>query len=180
MIQLHPNEKIILIVRKHWVVLLEHTAMAVLLAAVSLVLFPFARSLLASYAPLGADVEMWHVVISFFFVIYLMSLFAALFFALMDYYLDMWIITDKRIIDIEQRGLFSRETAEVPVSNVQDVTLDVHGILRTIFKFGTIKLQTAGMREFFIKDVPHLHRIKDEVLKYAHGQQQTKESRSKN
>src|SRR3989338_3096464 len=39
-----------------------------------------------------------------------------------DYYLDVWIVTNERIINIEQRGLFSRTVSEQKLYRVQDVT----------------------------------------------------------
>ena len=99
-----------------------------------------------------------------------MVLLTFLFYFWADYYLDMWIITTERIIDINQLGLFSREISEIPLRHVQDVTIEVHGIIETFLKFGTIKIQTAGEREFTIDTVPRLYEAKDLILKYSREQ----------
>ncbi len=90
--------------------------------------------------------------------------------AWMDYYLDMWIVTEKRVINIDQRGLFSREISEIPMANIQDVTVEVHGLMETLLGFGTVRIQTAGEREFTIDDIPRLNPVKDAILEYAHRQ----------
>ena len=73
-----------------------------------------------------------------------------------DYYFDVWIITDRRIVDIEQLGLFRRNVSELEHSKVQDVTTEIHGILPTLLKFGFVYVQTAGKKTRFIfKQVPH-------------------------
>lgn len=73
-----------------------------------------------------------------------------------DYYFDAWIITDRRIVDIEQQGLFRRNVSELEHSKIQDVTTEIHGILPTILKYGFVYVQTAGKKgRFVFKEVPH-------------------------
>ena len=43
-----------------------------------------------------------------------------------DFYLDLWVITNDRIVDVEQFGLFSRTVSELDLFRIQDVTTDVH------------------------------------------------------
>lgn len=163
MITLGENEKIILEVRKHWfLVAAPSLSFIILLLVPPLVLFflPLAERAL----PSPATIPFAH------FILTLYSMIILLLFFLMwtNYYLDMWIITSERIIDIEQHGLFQREISEIPLSRVQDVTIEVRGIIETFLKFGTIRIQTAGEREFFIRGVPRLYEIKDAILKGGH------------
>jgi uncharacterized membrane protein YdbT with pleckstrin-like domain len=104
---------------------------------------------------------------NFLITLYLGLLMAFLFFEWADYYLDTWIITSRRIIDVEQNGLFDRHIAEIPLSRVQDITIEVKGLIETLLHFGTIRIQTAGERDFFIHDVPHLQELKDAILAQA-------------
>lgn len=85
-------------------------------------------------------------------------LFIVLFFfnAFIDYHLDVWIVTTKRIIDIEQKGLFNRVISEQTIDKVQDVAATQKGVFPTFFNYGTIQIQTAGKVErFFFLQVPH-------------------------
>ncbi len=75
---------------------------------------------------------------------YYLTLITWLFIAWVDYYLDVGIVTDKRIIDIDQRGLFRRNVAELDCKMVQDINADKTGILQTLFNFGDVIVQTAG------------------------------------
>jgi len=81
-----------------------------------------------------------------------------------DYYLDMWILTDKRLIDIEQTGLFQREVSEIPLFRIQDMTVSISGFLATFLKFGTIAVQTAGEKDFHIRDISKVYEIKDLIM----------------
>ena len=63
--------------------------------------------------------------------------------------MDKWIITDRRIIDIEQRGLFSREVSAISFRNLEDITVDTAGFFATILRYGTLAVQSAGAEPQF-------------------------------
>lgn len=96
-----------------------------------------------------------------------------------DYYLDVWIITTKRLIDIRQSSLFSRQISEFQIDRVQDVTIDIHGIIPTLLKFGNLRVETASASSFTIEDAPHLYEAKDFILEYS-GQVKPPAQSSKN
>lgn len=165
MIQLHENEHIILLLHKHWFVMVRTALGIVSLVALLAVVLPLLPLLTGRLDPDLASAAMGLGIAA-----YLMMILLFAFFSWMDYYLDMWIVTEKRIIDVDQRGLFSREVSEIPMASVQDVTVEVHGIIQTMLGFGTIRIQTAGEREFTIDEIPHLGPVKDAILNYAHQQ----------
>jgi len=77
-----------------------------------------------------------------------------------DYYLDVWIVTNMRIINIEQKGLFSRVISEKDLDIMQDVTSDVSGFLSTLLEYGDVFIQTAAETERFIfKEVPFAQEV---------------------
>lgn len=83
-----------------------------------------------------------------------------------DYYFDVWIITDERIINTEQKGLFVRQTSELDFTKVQDVTSNVTGILPTFLNFGDVFIQTAGeVERFQFRQVPDPVAIKDLIMR---------------
>ncbi|OGZ95886.1 MAG: hypothetical protein A2847_01910 [Candidatus Sungbacteria bacterium RIFCSPHIGHO2_01_FULL_50_25] len=162
MISLYENEKILIIVWKHWFVMLR-----TLLLFLGILLFPVVVMLFLPYAERFFPPELFRPATNFFLVLYFALLAAFLFHEWIDYFLDTWIITTKRIIDVEQHGLFSREVSEIPLSRVQDITIEVHGIIETLLGFGTIRIQTAGERDFYIHDVPRLQTLKDLIMQSA-------------
>jgi len=88
------------------------------------------------------------------------------FFSFIDYYLDVWIITSERIIDIRQNGFFSRVIAEQRLDKVQDVTSEVHGFFPTILKYGDVHIQTAAEQgRFNFQEIPHPEKVRDLVIK---------------
>ncbi|MEX1113527.1 MAG: PH domain-containing protein, partial [Patescibacteria group bacterium] len=78
----------------------------------------------------------------------------------LDYYLDVGVVTDKRVVDIDQLGLFRRNVDELDCKVIQDVTVSRHGFLQTIFNFGNLEIQTAGeRRNFEFRGIPNPEEI---------------------
>ena len=59
------------------------------------------------------------------------------------YFLNVWVLTNKRITTIKQRRFFYREVASLLLPRIQDVTTDVAGILPSLLGIGDIKVQSA-------------------------------------
>ncbi len=82
-----------------------------------------------------------------------------------DYYLDVWTVTNERIVDIVQSGLFSRTVAETRFYTIQDVTTKVSGIFPTLFNYGDISIQTAGHIEHFkMLQVPNPYKLARRIM----------------
>ena len=148
------------------------------LALMSLLLFGAAVYFLVHGVPQGAIdvVEKQELLtatdpnytIIFFLFIVLMFLWNFAFMIITNYYLDCWVITDRRTIHTELRGFFSRFYSSVSHYKVQDVTVDVRGILPTIMKYGDLKIQTAGaFRKFVFRQIPEPYETKKVLLEQS-------------
>jgi hypothetical protein len=85
-----------------------------------------------------------------------------------EYWLDIFIVTDKRVLDIDQKGLFDRTVSELRLYRTQDVTAQVKGFLHTILDYGDIFIQTAGEQErFHFEDIPHPNQIAKSILEMS-------------
>ncbi len=145
------DEDIILILRRHWLTFIFKFFPIIL----GVILLVFTHFVLADMMDSWFSVENLDVV---YFIESVMAMFLWLiaFIFWIDYYFDAWIITDHRIIDIEQQGLFRRNVSELEHSKIQDVTTEIHGILPTILKYGFVYVQTAGKKgRFIFKEVPN-------------------------
>ncbi len=54
------------------------------------------------------------------------------------------VLTDKRIIDIDQRGFFDRIVTEVAYTQIDEASYRVKGFWATIFRYGSIRLDLNG------------------------------------
>lgn len=123
-----------------------------LIFALALVLF---RRFGLTYLP-GLFEGQFGIVTRLFLQIYTLFLILALFLIWLIYYLNVQIITDRRIVDIDQVGLFFHEISELHIANIEDVTSDISGVLGTVFNYGDVFVQTAGNTERFeFSDVPN-------------------------
>ncbi len=101
-----------------------------------------------------------------FSLIYYLFLWLFVFIVWIDYYYDIWLITNQRLLDIEQKGFFSRTVSELDLKRIQDITSEVHGILSTLFEFGDIHIQTAGEKNrFILKAIPHPITVRRKIVK---------------
>lgn len=79
--------------------------------------------------------------------------------------LDAWVATTKRILNIEQKGLFSRVVSELPLDKIEDVTVMVHGVIPTLLHYGDLRIQTAGEEEHFLFDnVPNPQKVAQQIM----------------
>jgi hypothetical protein len=89
----------------------------------------------------------------------------------LNYYLDIWIITDKRIVNIEQKRLFSREISSLRLDNIQDVKIEMHGIINTLFKIGNMQVQTSSPEiEFILPQAINPENVKHIIME-AHNRE---------
>ncbi len=163
MIQFFEGEKIILERRRHWYVLFIEGLIIFVLA-----ISPFFIFLIGGVFPqlgqlLFGQMKMVMAVL-FFLCLWWQWLWIIFFIFWTNYYLDVIIVTDKRIIDIEQRGLFNRDQVIIHLKNIQDIKVEVFGILATLLKFGSLHIHTAGAtKELLIEKIPKPHEIKNTI-----------------
>lgn len=101
--------------------------------------------------------------------------------------LDSMVLTNQRLIDIDQRGIFFREISECSLEAIQDVRVQQKGVAAHVFDYGTIKVQTASRDEHFelthvrypIQMQELLFTIRQKYIsKTRHGAQDDKEETS--
>ena len=151
-------EKIELFLRRHWLVLFF-----IYFGFGALILFGFLGFYSANkfFILEGNSFNLALFLLNF----YILLVWYFLFKALTDFYLDTWIVTDHRILEIHQLGLFKRDISELRLSKIQDVNVKVEGILPTFFNYGEVVIQTAGViPEFKFEQVPNPQQIKDRIL----------------
>ena len=155
------NETISLVVREHWFHLFLKILVWVFFAAALVLFNRFAQADLPGILD-GTEGQ----VTLLFVQVYTLFLVLALFLIFNFYYLTMQVITNIRIVDINQEGLFSHVISELNVDKIEDVTSRVNGIFGTIFNYGDVLIQTAGKEEHFIfHSVPNPTEIEKVVLK---------------
>ena len=154
------HENVLVFTRRHWFILLGPIVGAAFASIVPLIFVVAGAKFLIQYNLSGAFTLAW--------VIYLMVVWFVLFYKLTMYALDTWIVTEERIIDILQIGLFRRKVSELHLESIQDTSVNTHGIAQSYLNFGNIEIQTgATMQRFLFEEVPNPIDIKDTIMKAA-------------
>ncbi len=152
-LQLEPNEIILTQVRKHWFILFANI-FGIVLAGI----LPLIFGVVALYFAPVSMIAKITIAPSYFiagYAAWLLLLWMALFNIWTNYYLDVWTVTNVRLIAIDQRGFFNRSMASFRLDRLQDVIVTVDGFIPTLLDFGTLELQTAGeARNFKASGLP--------------------------
>jgi membrane protein YdbS with pleckstrin-like domain len=159
-----PDEHILRIIRRDLFILFKKVLLFIVL-----IILPFAFFILTFvWIPSLYDNEIIYPLIVLGISAYYLFAWLFFFFLFIDYYLDAWIITSERIININQQGFFSRTISEQRLTRVQDVTSEVEGVMPTIMKYGNVYVQTAAEKQRFnFLEVPNPDEIRDFIIKQA-------------
>lgn len=178
-IHLEADEKIIEVIRKHWFIIVTELAGLAFLACLPLLAEIFFASLpdaaTASLPDLPA-LAPYFIFGSAAWVLIVLMMAAA---AWTHYYLDLWVITTRRVVLIDQRGFFRRFISSFRLERLQDMNIEINGIIPTLLNFGTIEAQTAGgsNERFESKHMPDPKRIKATILAAAEALTSTQAAR---
>jgi hypothetical protein len=145
-----PNEVIKHVVRKHWIIHVKIMMFFLVLTVVPTVIY-FGLQFRFDFLELTANAKRWITLIYFLY----MDL--ALLLTLIRWIeeeLDIVIVTNERIISIDQVSFLHRTISETELSQVQDVKHVAKGIMANVLGFGSLEVQTAAQKiMFMIKNV---------------------------
>lgn len=127
-----PTEKIILLVRSH-----PFTQIFWIINVFIILLFIFIiDSVVITYFNY---IQMFF--INIFAVVFTLSY---IWFNFLNWYFNVGIITNKRVIDIDFFNVLYKEITVAQLDKIQDVTIKSGGYIEAFFNYGTIFIQTAG------------------------------------
>ncbi len=165
--ELEADEHVVLKARKHWLLFLIQ-----LLPYVVLALMPFLIRPLLNLAPELARYA------SFFdyssalgragLGVWLLLVWTGGWGSFTRYFLNLWVLTNERLVEIEQKGYFRREVSSLLLTRVQDVTTKISGVLPSLLDIGDISVQSAGaVNEFNMRGIARPQQMRDLILKYV-------------
>lgn len=158
------SEHVLFHARLHWIVLLSRLLSYGILGAAGSGVIVLLFALL--YAGNAQDIlntvsdTMW--LLDLWFA----GTLTAILYAWMTWYLSIFIITDRRLLQIVQNGLFSHYSLELKLENVRDSAFSYNHPLHYIFNYGTLfaRSATGAIGDF---QVPNISNPRD-VHHYVH------------
>lgn len=172
--ELEPGEHVVKEARKHWFLFLGE-----LLPYAIFAVLPFAIPKLLMLAPPVAPYAVlfdYHTTLPRVVLgVWLLTTWTMAWGSFTRYFLNAWVLTNRRIATIKQRRFFYREVSSLLLPRVQDVTTNVDGILSSVLGIGNIKVQSAGADiQFTMRGIPRPEQMRDIILKYvAEGSKNT-------
>ena len=132
------EEEVILFLRQHIITLVP----AVLLVAGMLVAPIFVLPFLVRLLNLSAVIPPKYFVVGtvFWYVV----TFGVSIMSFLRWYFNIYIVTNKRIVDIDFVHLLYKEFSEARLDKVQDLNFKSGGIFAAFFDFGDVYVETAG------------------------------------
>lgn len=152
----HDNEVIISVIHRHWFSVVLHYMIVIVILFIQVV----SVALLPLFSEtIGVDFSLDLFWLGQIIIITFLVLYGA--FIWIDYWLDVWVVTNQRIINIEQKGLFARNISELHFQSVQDVTSKVHGLIPTLLNYGDVEVQTAAEKgRFLFRNIPDPYKVR--------------------
>jgi uncharacterized membrane protein YdbT with pleckstrin-like domain len=159
--------------RKHWVTLLGPIAPPTLLgvAVTGLAIYLLGREqisealVLIAYGTIGVVLFSWWL------------------WKFDDWQNDIYQVTATRIIDVERRPFYlQEERREASLSMIQNINLEIHGVLGKLMNYGSVTIETAGAGAFTFDHVKDPRGVQAEIFRRMEAfqrqqQQEAAESR---
>lgn len=145
------GEQVVVLVNQHtWVLLPVALTWLILIAIIAGSFWIFGASSISSVIVSGAVI------------------FGALY-SIYQWYIwnnGIYILTNQRVINIDQVNLFNRLISEAEINRIQEISTEIAGPIHTMLNFGTVKIQTAsttGMMD--LENVPDPYNIQQEIVR---------------
>ncbi|MFH0912639.1 MAG: PH domain-containing protein [Patescibacteria group bacterium] len=150
------NEKTILILRKHWFILAWPFFKGVL--------FIIAAIFLLSVGKVGFYVfnSAW---LTFLYLAWVVFWASSLLYEYLNWYRDRFVITNQRVVNVDQKSVFQRRVSEVELDKIQDIAHEINGVVATALDFGNIIISSAGSDNIELRDIAQPAEIQDVISK---------------
>ena len=81
-----------------------------------------------------------------------------------SWYYSVFIVTDQRLIQITQKGMFHRTVVDLTLAQIQMVNYQIAGLQQTLLGFGTIMMQTY-MGDLVVHHIHHPAKIQKKLMR---------------
>ena len=153
-VESEPDEQILLFLRKDLITNIPWILTSMLLLLIPIPLFSFIKTF-------SVDLSFMPAYSLFLLsVFYYLLVFAYAIVSYFTWFFNISMITQKRVIDIDFAGLVYKNVAATKIEFVEDVSYVQIGVLRNVFDYGDVLIQTAGaMDNFKLHAVPKPERV---------------------
>ena len=160
LLHLNIGERVIFALHRHWFVFFKKVINFIYWVAVPVIIYAILVNFFPEILARGEQLTLILMGVS----LYYLFLWLALFNYWVNFYLDIWVVTNQEIISVDQKGLFNHIVARQSLVRVQDVKAESKGYAATFFHFGNVTIQTAGAKNNFVfQQIPQPYKIADKI-----------------
>ena len=87
-------------------------------------------------------------------------------YAYMLWYFSYYIVTNERIRQVTQKGLFKKTTVDLGIDKIISISVSIPGVIAGIFGYGTLLIQTS-VGDLVISQVPKPEKIHNQLQNIA-------------
>jgi len=82
------------------------------------------------------------------------------------YYLEMWLVTNRRFISMEQPDYFDREVVEWNIERIVEVIVEKENIMQNFLDYGTLEIHTPGTDDKYerITGIPEPELMRETIM----------------
>lgn len=131
------DEQVVLLLRRHWI-----TNIPWIFIGSLMLLAPFIFSIF--FPLLNIPLKLPGSVLIVIWCFWYLLTFGYFFINFLIWYFNAYIVTNERVVDIDFYNLTYKQVAATRIGRIQDVTFKVGGVIRGIFDYGDVFVQTAG------------------------------------
>lgn len=147
---LQPTELLVVTLRRHWLHLYPRLGLLILVALAPGLVLWLTTAMMPERQWAG------HPVLVGVAVLWALLWLVRAYFLWYRYQHDIWVVTNQRIVDSLKRHWFHHEMSSADLIDIQDVSVAREGLLRTMFDFGDVRVQTAAQQAHFVLSaIPH-------------------------
>jgi hypothetical protein len=144
---LQDNEAVLVLARRHWIYLWPNVVLNLAIAIVPVLIV----SSLFDKLGINDGKVFWIIA-----VLWIVFWAARAYLEWYRFHHDIWVITNQRLVDAYKKNPFNLRVSSADLVNVQDMSVERHGILGTALDYGDVLCQTAGTSaSFLITGVPN-------------------------
>ncbi len=137
------KEEIILLMRRAFITNIPWIFFVVFLLLLPFVIIPVLVNV--DLLPFALPIT-YRVILVLYWYLGIFGLFLVNFF---DWYFNIYILTNRRIIDIDFIGLLYKTLSSADLQRIEDVTYKQTGFFSSFFNYGDVVIQTAGSEPNF-------------------------------
>ncbi|MDD3474837.1 MAG: PH domain-containing protein [Candidatus Dojkabacteria bacterium] len=150
------DEEIILVTRRHWIAYVTHIFIAFIVPIIPIVLL-----FLSSGHPDIYGKGTIYIGLFVASIVISINIFVT---ALVQWFYNVSVITDKRILSLNVVNIFQHKYTEILWTKIQDVSHDSIGPLNSLFDIGNVYIDTAGEGvDLILKFVPRPRDVQDVI-----------------